>query len=66
MPISRAQQKAVAKYVSTNYDDIKVRVPKGHRVMIKAHAQSRHETVNSFITRAIEETIQRDDGNGGE
>ena len=66
MPISRAQQKAVAKYVAANYDEIKIRVPKGHRDTIKAHAQSRHESVNSFITRAIEETIQRDDGNGGE
>lgn len=66
MPISRAQQKAVAKYVAANYDEIKVRVPKGHRDIVKAHAQSRHESVNSFITRAIEETIQRDDGSGGE
>lgn len=66
MPISRAQQKAVAKYVAANYDEIKVRVPKGHRNIIKAHAESRHESVNSFITRAIEETIQRDDESGGD
>ena len=66
MPATKAQQKAVNKYMKENYDRINLVVPKGHRDMIKAHAQSRHESVNSFITRAIEETIQRDDGNGGE
>ena len=60
MPASKANQKAVAKYMKANYDDIKVRTPKGKRDMIQAHAQARGESTNSFINRAIDETMERD------
>ena len=61
MPVSKANQKAVAKYMKANYDDIKVRVPKGEREVIKAHAEKHDNgSVNSFIQRAIKETMQRD------
>ena len=61
MPASKANQKAVAKYMKANYDDIKVRVPKGERDIIKAHAE-KHDggSVNGFIQRAIKETMARD------
>lgn len=58
--VSRAQQKAVSKYMKANYDEIKLRVPKGRKDEIKAHAEARGESVNGFITRAIDETMQRD------
>lgn len=63
MPASKANQKAVAKYMKANYDDIKVRVPKGERDIIKAHAE-KHDggSVNGFIQRAIKETMERDQG----
>lgn len=60
MPISKANQKAVAKYMKANYDDIKVRTPKGKRDIIKAHAEARGESTNAFINRAIDEAIDRD------
>lgn len=60
MPVSKAQQKAVSKYMKENYDEIKVRVEKGKKDIIKAHAESRGESVNSFIGRAIEQTIEQD------
>ena len=61
MPVSKANQRAVAKYTKANYDDIKVRVPKGEREIIKAHAE-KHDggSVNGFIQRAIRETMERD------
>ena len=31
MAVSKAQQRAVNKYVKNNYDEIKVRMPKGKR-----------------------------------
>ena len=31
MPASKAQQRAVAKYMKNNYDELKVRVPKGDK-----------------------------------
>ena len=66
MPASKANQKAVAKYMKANYDDIKVRTPKGKRSIIQTHAEQRGESTNAFINRAIDETIQRDKEKSGE
>lgn len=62
MAVSKAQQKAVAKYMANNYDEIKVRVSKGKKDIIKAHAEAKGQSVNAFINRAIDETIERDNG----
>lgn len=59
-PVSKAQQRAVSKYMKENYDEIKVRAPKGLKDAIKAHAESRGESLNGFINRAIAETMERD------
>ena len=64
MAVTKANQRAVAKYTKNHYDDIKVRVDKGEREKIQAHAQSRGESTNIFIKRAIKETIERDNKKG--
>ena len=61
MAVSKAQQKAVAKYMKNNYDELKIRVQKGRKDIIKAHAEKNGESVNGFVNRAIDETMQRDD-----
>lgn len=65
MPASKAQQRAVSKYMKENYDEIKVRVEKGQKDIIKAHAEARGESVNGFIGRAIDETMERDNAAPG-
>lgn len=60
MAISKAQQKAVAKYMKNNYDELKIRVPKGEKEQIKAHADTQGESLNGFVKRAIDETMKRD------
>ena len=65
MPVSKAQQASVNKYVKANYDRINVTIPKGRKDEIKAHASAQGESVNAFITRAIEETMERDNKEGG-
>ena len=60
MPISKSQQKAVHKYVKANYDRIELTVPKGQKAIIKDHADKQGESVNSFVNRAIKETMERD------
>ena len=65
MPASKAQQRAVAKYMRANYDEIKIRIPKGAREEIRQHAEQHGESVNAFIQRAIREQIQRDGGQQG-
>ena len=64
MPASKAQQKAVNKYVKANYDRIEFKAPKGRKAEIKAHADNRGESMNSFIGRAIDETMERDKEGG--
>ena len=60
MPVSKAQQRAVSKYMKENYDVYQIRMPKGKKEVIKAAAQAQGESVNGYINRAIDETMQRD------
>lgn len=60
MPISKAQQRAVAKYNAKAYDRIELKVSKGEKDKIKTHAESKGESLNGFVNRAIRETIERD------
>ena len=62
MPVSKAQQKSVHKYVKNNYDRMELTVQKGRKDLIKAHAEARGESTNAFIGRAIQETMERDTG----
>ena len=60
MPVSKAQQRAVSRYMKENYDVYQIRMPKGQKDIIKAHAEAQGESVNAFIGRAITETMQHD------
>ena len=53
-------------WIAEKLDRINLTVPKGHKDEIKAHAQAQGESVNSFINRAIEETMARDKEGGAE
>lgn len=55
-----ASTKAKNKYNAANYERIYIMVSKGQKDKIKAHADSMGESVNGFVNRAIDETIQRD------
>ena len=60
MPVSKAQQRAQNKWIEKTYDRINLTVPKGQKEIIKTHAESRGESVNAFLNRAAQETMQRD------
>ena len=49
MTYTKATMRAVDKYVKNNYDRIEVKVPKGRKADIEAHARSKGESVNSFV-----------------
>lgn len=53
MAVSKAQQKAVNKYMKENYDRINLTVPKGMKDKIKEHADRNGESANAYIARAI-------------
>ena len=55
-----ARRKANAKYLKEAVEDVRIRVPKGQKAIIKAHAESPEESMNAFVVRAIDETLERD------
>lgn len=64
--VSKAQKKATAKYEQNNYDKVLIRFPKGDKDRIKSHAESKGESLNGFIKRAIDETMERDSSDSTE
>ena len=53
MAVSKAQQACVNKYVKNNYDRVNVTMPKGRKEEIKAHAESKGESVNGLINALL-------------
>jgi len=60
MPISDARKRANRKYNEKAYDRLEVKVAKGHKAELQAHAESKGESLNGFVNRAIDETFERD------
>lgn len=55
---------SINRYMAKTYDRINVLVPKGRKDTIKAHADRQGETMSGFITRAIDEAMERDTQGG--
>ena len=55
-----ARRRASAKYLHETVEDIRIRVPKGQKDIIKAHASGQGESLNAFVIRAISEAMERD------
>ena len=55
-----SQTRAKNKYNAKAYDRIALQVKKGRKDVIKAHAESKGESINGFVNRAIDETMKRD------
>ena len=60
--IRDSQKRAVAKYNAANYDRVELRLEKGQKDVVKAHAEAQGESLNAFINRAIVYTIEKDKG----
>ena len=63
-PASKAQQKAVNKYMKENYDRVNLTMPKGKKEKVQAHAEAHGQSVNGFINSAIDEKMERDTEGG--
>jgi len=65
-PVSKEHQDYTAKYVKENYDEYRVRMPKGKKNQVQEHAMDTGESMNAFINRAINEAMERDKQAKGE
>lgn len=67
---SKPSTAAKNRYNAKAYDRLNVVVSKGRKAELQAHAEEQGESLNGFIVRAVDETIERDksekagDGNG--
>lgn len=62
---SQAQNRATQRYIRENLEEIKLRFRKGKKDEIRKHAAIYDQgSMNAFINRAIDETMQRDKEKG--
>ncbi|MCD7947158.1 MAG: ABC transporter ATP-binding protein [Oscillospiraceae bacterium] len=59
-PKSQQQREAAEKYLKEKVETIAVRVPKGKKDVIVAHAAKHDGSVNAFMNRAVEKTMELD------
>lgn len=57
---------SIKRYEDKAYDKVLLRLPKGEKATIQAHAEQQGESVNGFINRAIDEAMERDKEKAGE
>ena len=62
MPTHYEQRKAANERYLAKMDEIRIRMPKesGLKETIQAHAESKGESVQAFIIRAINEAMERE------
>ncbi len=60
MSTKEAIKRANEKYNKETVESVRLRVRKGFRAVIQAHAEEQGESVNAFINRAIREAIEND------
>lgn len=60
MPTSAARQRATAKYNAKTYDRLEMKVPKGTKETIQAHAEKFDGSLNKFLNRAVNKTMAED------
>lgn len=60
MAVSEAQKKASVKYLE-KLDEVRIRMPKGHKDDIKSAATVAGESMNQYIINAVEQRMARDE-----
>ena len=58
--IINGERVTLEEYRKTKYEDLRIRVPKGKKEVIKKHVESTGESLNTFVNIAIDEKILRD------
>ena len=60
MSRSEAENRAIKKYEKEKIDRFLIRIPKGEKERIAEHAKAHGESLNAFLYRAANETMERD------
>ena len=57
---TEAQKRSAEKYLREKVEDIRIRVPKGQKEVIKAFAESQGKSVNQFIIDCITDAMSKE------
>ncbi len=60
MPEKTEAQKRAQKTYMEKFAVARVRMDRGKYELVQAHAEAQGESVNGFINRAVDETMERD------
>ena len=60
MAVSKARQKSNRKWNENNLDRLYVFVPKGQKEVIRAMAESKGESLNAYVSKAIQRQLEED------
>ena len=58
--IINGERVTLEEYRKTKYEDLRIRVPKGKKEIIKKHVESTVESLNTFVNIAIDEKMEKD------
>ena len=53
MATTKAQQKAVNKYMKEKYDSLRIFVPKGRKQAVEIYAKERGESINGLVNSLL-------------
>lgn len=62
--MGRTSSEVKNRYNAKAYDRINFVIPKGEKEVIRQHAESRGESVNAFILRAVNLVMEKESGQG--
>ena len=57
---TESQAKAAKKYLKETVEDIRIRVPKGQKDIIKAAAENAGESLNTQVRKSIDQRMERE------
>ena len=57
---TEARAKAAKKYLKESVEDIRIRVPKGQKDIIKAAAENAGESLNTYVRKSIDQRMERE------
>lgn len=66
MPEKTPAQKRAQKAYMDKFARVEIRMSPAERDVLQAHVSARGESVNAFLQRAIQETMERDKENAGD
>ncbi|MBC8576672.1 antitoxin [Yanshouia hominis] len=59
--MSRNSNESILKYQKKAYEDIRLRVKRGEKDIIKAHAESKGMSLNAYINDLIEKDMKENE-----